>query len=157
MIARGRSLSSVGNETHSSRSHMSTWRTLPNADSLSSTMRMACCTRRSGCSSIWPSGVPLSPNGAKLDCDDLQSANGYRGVKVYGRSKLCNILYTRELARRSAGTRITANCLHPGFVATRFGDQSGGLLSYGVRIAKTFALSPEKGAETIVYLASASE
>ena len=78
--------------------------------------------------------------GAKLDCDDLQSANGYSGFKVYGRSKLCNILYTRELARRSAGTGITANCLHPGFVATRFGDQSGGLLSYGVRASQK--LSP---------------
>ena len=95
--------------------------------------------------------------GAKLDFGDLQSANGYRGFKVYGRSKLCNILYTRELARRLAGTGITANCLHPGFVATRFGDQSGGLLSYGVRIAKTFAISPEKGADTIVYLASSPE
>lgn len=96
-------------------------------------------------------------NGARLDFGDLQSAKGYRGLKVYGRSKLCNILYTRELARRSAGTGITANCLHPGFVATRFGDQSGGLLAYGVRIAKTFAISPEKGADTLVYLASSVE
>lgn len=96
-------------------------------------------------------------NGARIDFDDLQSANGYSGFKVYGRSKLCNILYTRELARRWAGTGITANCLHPGFVATRFGDQSGGLLSYGVRIAKTFAISPQKGADTLVYLASSPE
>jgi NAD(P)-dependent dehydrogenase (short-subunit alcohol dehydrogenase family) len=95
--------------------------------------------------------------GARLDFDDLQSANGYRGFKVYGRSKLCNILYTRELARRWADAGITANCLHPGFVATRFGDQSGGLLSLGVRIAKTFAISTKKGAETIVYLASSPE
>ena len=51
----------------------------------------------------------------------------YSGFKVYARSKLCNILYTRELARRLEGTGVTANCLHPGFVATRFGDQSGGL------------------------------
>ena len=95
--------------------------------------------------------------GAKLDFDDLQSANGYSGFKVYGRSKLCNILYTRELARRLAGTGITANCLHPGFVATRFGDQSGGLLSNVVRIAKAFAISPEEGAATIVYLASSPD
>ena len=94
---------------------------------------------------------------ARLDFDDLQSAHGYRGFKVYGRSKLCNILYTRELARRWAGTGVTANCLHPGFVATRFADQSGGLFSYIVRMAKTFAISPEKGADTIVYLASSSE
>jgi NAD(P)-dependent dehydrogenase (short-subunit alcohol dehydrogenase family) len=94
---------------------------------------------------------------AKLDFGDLQSANNYGGFKVYGRSKLANILFTRELARRLAGTGVTANCLHPGFVATRFGDQSGGAFSFIVRIAKTFAISPEKGAETIVYLASSDD
>jgi NAD(P)-dependent dehydrogenase (short-subunit alcohol dehydrogenase family) len=96
-------------------------------------------------------------NRAQLDFDDLQSAHGYRGFKVYGRSKLCNILYTRELARRWAGTGVTVNSLHPGFVATRFADHSGGLFSYIVRMAKTFAISPEKGADTIVYLASSLE
>jgi NAD(P)-dependent dehydrogenase (short-subunit alcohol dehydrogenase family) len=95
--------------------------------------------------------------GAKLDFNDLQSANKYRGFPVYGRSKLCNILFTSELARRWAGTGITANCLHPGFVATRFGDESGGLFSFVVRVAKVVAISPEKGAETIVYLASSDE
>ena len=95
--------------------------------------------------------------GASLNFDDLQSAKDYNGFKVYGRSKLCNILFTRELARSLAGTGVTANCLHPGFVSTRFGDQSGGLLSYGVRLAKTFAISPEKGAKTIVYLVSSAE
>jgi NAD(P)-dependent dehydrogenase (short-subunit alcohol dehydrogenase family) len=95
--------------------------------------------------------------GQRLDFNDLQSANDYRGFRVYGRSKLCNILYTRELARRLAGSGVTANSLHPGFVATRFGDESGGMLSFGVRVAKYFAISPEKGAETIVYLASTEE
>ncbi|MGB3810883.1 MAG: SDR family oxidoreductase [Parvibaculum sp.] len=95
--------------------------------------------------------------GAKLDFDDLQSAQAYSGFKVYGRSKLCNILWTRELARRWAGSGITANCLHPGFVATRFGDQSGGMLQPLFSVAKLFAISPEKGAETIVYLASSPE
>jgi NAD(P)-dependent dehydrogenase (short-subunit alcohol dehydrogenase family) len=94
---------------------------------------------------------------ARLQLHDLQSAVGYRGLTVYGRSKLCNILFTRELARRWAGTGITANCLHPGFVATRFGDESGGLLSGVVRAAKLFAISPEQGADTIVYLASSAE
>ena len=92
--------------------------------------------------------------GEKLDFNDLQSANSYRGLHVYRRSKLCNILFTRELARRWEGTGVTASSLHPGFVSTRFGDQSGGILSFLVRAAKTFAISPEKGAETIVYLAS---
>src|SRR5437660_1310042 len=94
---------------------------------------------------------------AGLDFDDLQSAHGYSGFKAYGRSKLANILFTRELARRLARPGVTANCLHPGFVATRFGDQTGGLLSYAVRIAKIFAISAEEGAETLVYLASAPE
>lgn len=95
--------------------------------------------------------------GARLDFDDLQSKHGYRGFKVYRRSKLCNILYTRELARRWAGTGVTVNCVHPGFVATRFADHSGGLFSRIVRMAKTFAISPERGADTIVYLASSPE
>src|ERR1700676_1503376 len=91
--------------------------------------------------------------GCKLNFDALQSTGGYSGYKVYGRSKLCNILFTRELSRRWSGKGITANCLHPGFVATRFGDGSGGFLSRAVRLAKIFAISPQKGAETIVYLA----
>jgi NAD(P)-dependent dehydrogenase (short-subunit alcohol dehydrogenase family) len=92
--------------------------------------------------------------GATVDFDDLQSAKGFGAMKAYGRSKLCNILFTRELARRLHSTGVTANCLHPGFVATRFGDQSGGVISRFVGLAKLFAISPEKGAETIVYLAS---
>jgi NAD(P)-dependent dehydrogenase (short-subunit alcohol dehydrogenase family) len=95
--------------------------------------------------------------GARLDFGDLQSTRAYRGFKVYARSKLCNILYTRELARRLAGTGVTANCLHPGFVATRFGDQSGGLGAYAIRLAKLLAIAPEKGAETIVYLATSED
>ncbi|HEY0749127.1 MAG TPA: SDR family oxidoreductase [Steroidobacteraceae bacterium] len=95
--------------------------------------------------------------GYTLDFDDLQGSNGYSPVKAYGRSKLCNILFTRELARRWSGTGVTANCLHPGFVATRFGDASGGVLSRVVRLAKIFAISPEKGAQTIVYLASSPD
>lgn len=94
---------------------------------------------------------------ARLDFDDLQSSRGFRGFKVYSRSKLCNILFTRELARRLAGTGVTANSLHPGFVSTRFGDESGGAFSVVVRIAKLFALSPQKGAETLIYLASSPE
>ncbi|HEY1961430.1 MAG TPA: SDR family oxidoreductase [Rhizomicrobium sp.] len=96
-------------------------------------------------------------SGARLDFDDLQSAKRYSGFAVYGRTKLMNILFTRELARRLAGTGVTANCLHPGFVATRFGDASGGLMGFGIGLAKKFALTPEQGAETIVWLASSPD
>ena len=96
-------------------------------------------------------------HGATLDFDDLQSAKSFGARKAYGRSKLCNILFTRELARRLHGTGVTANCLHPGFVATRFADQSGGSISRLIWLAKFFAISPAKGAETIVYLASSPD
>ncbi len=92
---------------------------------------------------------------ATLDLDDLQCAKAYSAIKSYSRSKLCNILFTRELARRLDGTRITANSLHPGAVATRFGDEAGGLISRVVGFFKLLAISPEEGAKTIVYLASA--
>ncbi len=95
--------------------------------------------------------------GNRLDFDDLQSARNFSGFPVYGRTKLANILFTRELARRLNGSGITANSFHPGFVATRFGDEAGGLLALGIRGAKVFAISPEKGAETMVYLASSPE
>lgn len=109
--------------------------------------------------------------GAVLDFDDLQSVKPYQagfldeltvreagGFRTYSRSKLANILFTRELARRLAGAGVTANSLHPGFVATRFGDESGGWAGTMIRFwKKLFAISPEKGAETLVYLASSPE
>ena len=95
--------------------------------------------------------------GATLDFDDLQSAKSFRATRVYSCSKLCNILFTRELARRLHGTGVTANCLHPGFVATRFADESGGLISRLAWLAKFFAISPAEGAQTIIYLASSPE
>ncbi|HEX3845053.1 MAG TPA: SDR family oxidoreductase [Steroidobacteraceae bacterium] len=92
---------------------------------------------------------------AQLDFDRLQEQKGMTG---YGTTKLCNILFTRELARRIAGTGVTANCLHPGFVATRFGDTSTGALRTGITIAKRlFGLSPEEGAKTMVYLAASPQ
>jgi NAD(P)-dependent dehydrogenase (short-subunit alcohol dehydrogenase family) len=98
-----------------------------------------------------------SHRGARLDFDDLQSLRAYAGFQAYGRSKLCNILFTRELARRLKASGVTANCLHPGFVATRFGDRSGGLVQALLPIAKLGAISPKKGAATIVYLASSPD
>jgi hypothetical protein len=77
-------------------------------------------------------------SGRHLGFRRLQSAKNYRALKAYGRSKLCNILFTRELARRRHGTGVTANCLHPGFVATRFGDHSGGSISRLFWLAKFF-------------------
>lgn len=91
----------------------------------------------------------------KLDFDRLQQQKGMAG---YGTTKLCNILFTRELARRLTGSRVTANCLHPGFVATRFGDNAVGAMRTGLALAKRlFALSPAEGAKTMVYLASSAE
>jgi NAD(P)-dependent dehydrogenase (short-subunit alcohol dehydrogenase family) len=95
--------------------------------------------------------------GMKLDFNDLQSAKNYNGLRVYGRSKLANILFTRELARRLAGTEVTANCLHPGVVATRFGESSGGFAGLLLGVLRRFFISPEAGADTIVYLASSPE
>src|SRR4051812_27924185 len=89
--------------------------------------------------------------GAKLDLGDLQSRQGYSGFSVYSKSNLCNILFSRERARRIAGSGVTANALHPGFVATRFGDNSGGLLRTVFKVAKPLgAISPEEGAKTII-------
>jgi len=94
----------------------------------------------------------------KLNFDDLQGVKRYSGGRAYANSKLCNILFTRELARQLQGTGVTANCLHPGFVATRFADNNDGLLGviFGL-LKKVFALTPEAGAGTIVHLASSPE
>src|SRR5665213_3466609 len=82
--------------------------------------------------------------GAKLDFDDLQTRRGYVGFPVYSKSKLANILFNRELARR-APAGVTANALHPGFVATRFGDNSGGLMRTVLKVAKPIgAISPKR-------------
>ena len=95
---------------------------------------------------------------AKLDFEDLQATGEYSGFGAYGRSKLANILFTRALARRLVGSGVTANCLHPGFVATRFGDASGGMVQVLTALAKRlFAITPEEGAKTIIHLASSPE
>ena len=94
---------------------------------------------------------------ARIDFDDLQGERGYRAFRAYGRAKLANILFTYELARRLAGSGVTANCLHPGLIATGFGHNNSGLLSLGLHIASPFIKKPEQGAETSVYLASSPE
>jgi NAD(P)-dependent dehydrogenase (short-subunit alcohol dehydrogenase family) len=95
--------------------------------------------------------------GNVLDFGDLQMQRGFRGLTAYGRSKLANILFTRELARRLAGTGVTANCLHPGFVSTGIGQRDGGLFAIMVRMSMLFARTPEQGASTIVYLATSPD
>jgi NAD(P)-dependent dehydrogenase (short-subunit alcohol dehydrogenase family) len=95
--------------------------------------------------------------GNALDFDDLQMERRYRALTAYGRSKLANILFTRELARRLAGTGVTANCLHPGFVATGLGQRGAGFFGTMVRMAMVFAGNPERGAKTIVHLAASPD
>jgi retinol dehydrogenase-12 len=95
---------------------------------------------------------------APLDFDDLQAEKKFNGLVVYGRSKLANILFTYELAKRLQGTNVTANTLHPGFVATGFGADSGALMRIGIKItARLMGVSVEEGAQTTIYLASSPE
>jgi NAD(P)-dependent dehydrogenase (short-subunit alcohol dehydrogenase family) len=91
-----------------------------------------------------------------LDFDDLQSERKYRSFGVYGKTKLANILFTRELARRLLGTGVTANSVHPGFVASRFGrDGDTGLIGkLMMPLVRPFALNATQGAQTSIYLAS---
>jgi NAD(P)-dependent dehydrogenase (short-subunit alcohol dehydrogenase family) len=91
--------------------------------------------------------------------DDLQSTGRYRGMRVYGESKLANILFTLELARRLEGSGVTANSLHPGTVRTGYGadGDARGFLAVGLKISQPFFLSPLKGARTSIYLASSPE
>jgi NAD(P)-dependent dehydrogenase (short-subunit alcohol dehydrogenase family) len=91
---------------------------------------------------------------ARLDFADLQGQRRYTGWRAYARSKLANILFTYELARRLAGTGIVANALHPGFVATNFGRHNRSVTAVLFRILQLAAISPEEGAQTIIYLAS---
>jgi NAD(P)-dependent dehydrogenase (short-subunit alcohol dehydrogenase family) len=94
-----------------------------------------------------------------LDFDDLQLTKSYGGMQAYGRSKLANIYFTRELARRLEGSGVTVNALHPGAVATGFARDGdvGPPFSWLIVLAKPFLRSPAKGAETSIHLASAPE
>lgn len=94
---------------------------------------------------------------ATVKFDDLGGERSYGGMSSYGQSKLANILFTYELARRLAGTRVTVNCVHPGAVATNLAKNNGGLVSAAWKVAGTFMKSPESGARTQIYLASAPQ
>jgi NAD(P)-dependent dehydrogenase (short-subunit alcohol dehydrogenase family) len=95
--------------------------------------------------------------GATINFDDLQGEKRYNAMRAYGQSKLATILFTYELAKRLQGTNVTANCLHPGTVATSFGSDNGRVLSFLIKLALRTGISPEKGAETSIYLASSPE
>ena len=90
---------------------------------------------------------------------DLQSERRYQSMDVYAKSKLANILFTTELARRLEGTGVTVNCLHPGAVATGFGsaDDTTGLERISMVLGRPFFIGAERGAHTIVYLASSPD
>ena len=95
-------------------------------------------------------------NGVRLD--NLREPQGFGGFRAYGESKLANVLFTYELARRLEGSAVTVNALHPGFVSTGFGHNMNGIMGGAVRVLqKLIARTPEKGAETVVYLSSAAE
>jgi NAD(P)-dependent dehydrogenase (short-subunit alcohol dehydrogenase family) len=93
--------------------------------------------------------------GGRLDLDDLQSEKSYAAMRVYGTSKLCNILFTRELAKRAP--ELHANCFHPGVVRTGFAKNESGPWKLLVTLAAPFLRSPERGARSLVWLATSEE
>ncbi len=93
----------------------------------------------------------------RIDFENLNGEKGYGGMRAYAQSKLANLLFTYELARRLEGKGVTANALHPGAVRTGFGRNEKGWLSVLVKLGAPFLLSPKKAARTITYLASSPE
>jgi NAD(P)-dependent dehydrogenase (short-subunit alcohol dehydrogenase family) len=96
--------------------------------------------------------------GGKIDFDDLHLQNKYSSWKSYAQSKLANILFTYELAHRLSGSGVTVNCLHPGFVNTRFAfNRESEKPNWMMKLMKPFTIQPANGAETSVYLAASPE
>ena len=96
---------------------------------------------------------------ARIPFDDMagERSFGPMGFGRYGQTKLANILFTLELARRLEGTGVTAYCFHPGLVASGFNRNNGALVNFGMTLIRPFSRGPEKGAETLVWLAEAPE
>jgi NAD(P)-dependent dehydrogenase (short-subunit alcohol dehydrogenase family) len=92
-----------------------------------------------------------------IDFDDLEAARRYRAMRVYGQSKLANILFSYELARRLNGTGVAVNCLHPGAVASGLGKNNGTWARALIALLRPFFRTPEQGAATSMYLASSPD
>ncbi len=101
----------------------------------------------------------MAHNGGKINFDDLQGARSYSSYQAYRQAKLANILFTHELARRLTGTNVTANCLHPGFVASGFAmnNLGGAIRSVAQVVMRPLQISSEQGAQTSIYLATSPE
>ena len=95
--------------------------------------------------------------GYHIPFDDLGADRSYGAFRRYGESKLANILFTRELARRLEGSGVTANCLHPGLVATGINHNNGLIRSLAMTVLGMLSRSPEQGAETLVWLTASPE
>jgi retinol dehydrogenase-12 len=94
----------------------------------------------------------------EMNFEDLQSKENYKGLKVYGQSKLANILFTRSLASKLKVYKITVNCLHPGYVDTGIGlNNEGFFVRLLMNLGRPFAKKTDKGAETSIYLCSSPE
>ena len=94
---------------------------------------------------------------ASLDFDNLQGEKHFAAMQAYGQSKLANVLFTYELARRLEGTGVTVNALHPGFIATGFARNNGDFFNFGMKLIGPFIRKPDQGAQTSIYLASSPE
>lgn len=96
-------------------------------------------------------------DGATINFDNLQGEKHFAAMQAYGQSKLANVLFTYELARRLEGTGVTANALHPGFIATGFARNNGAFYNFGMKVIGLFIRKPEQGAQTSIYLACSPE
>ncbi|HKP90994.1 MAG TPA: SDR family oxidoreductase [Thermoleophilaceae bacterium] len=99
----------------------------------------------------------VAHTGGLIDLDDLQLERRWAGMRAYSGSKLANVLFTRELARRLRGSGVVANCFHPGVIRTRLTRRANPLLRIGALVAAPVLGSPRTGAETLVWLASSPE
>ncbi|MBN1209749.1 MAG: SDR family oxidoreductase [Myxococcaceae bacterium] len=109
-----------------------------------------------------PSRVVNVTSGAqamgRLNFDDLMEEKSFGGQRAYNNSKLANVLFTFELARKLQGAGVSANCVHPGIVATNFGKENPtGFMKFLITMAGPFMLTPEQGADTLIWLSSSPE